>query len=134
MEHRGPPDAGDRSGYHPLGRNPGDVWSIATHSRSSEHPAAFPEEFCVRPILAGCPRGGVVLDPFMGSGTVAVVARRLQRRFIGFDANPRFVRLAEKRLAGLGQESGAKGGQNHDGFSHSVRSNGEGDGSSSLAA
>ncbi len=99
--------------FHPLGRNPGDVWRIPTRSSPTGHPAAFPEELCERPILAGCPAGGVVLDPFMGSGTVAVVAKRLGRRFIGFEPNEEYLRAALGRLAaspgasGLGERKAA---------------------------
>jgi len=50
-------------------------------------------------ILAGCPPGGVVLDPFMGSGTTALVARKLGRRFVGSELNPDYVAIANKRLS-----------------------------------
>lgn len=62
------------------------------------HFAVYPEKLCEKPILAGCPRNGIVLDPFMGSGTTAVVARRLGRQFIGFELNPLYVALANARL------------------------------------
>src|SRR5207247_2185629 len=82
----------------PQGKNPGDNWEFSTRRSYGGHFASFPEQLCERPILVGCPRGGLVLDPFMGSGTTAVVARRLGRRFIGFELNLEYVRLAETRL------------------------------------
>ncbi|MCC6227738.1 MAG: site-specific DNA-methyltransferase [Phycisphaerales bacterium] len=89
-----------RRELNPKGKNPGDCWVIPTHgSRRYAHPAAFPEALLERPIKSGCPPGGVVLDPFMGSGTTAVVARRLGRRFIGFEANAEFAALARRRIA-----------------------------------
>lgn len=90
----------------PKGKNPGDCWEMPTQScrescRGQGHCAVFPEKLVERPIKAGCPPGGVVLDPFMGSGTTAVVARRLNRRFIGFELNPDYIRLARRRLRNL---------------------------------
>ena len=132
---------------HPLGKNPGDVWTIPTASFRGAHHAVFPERLVERPILAACPEkvcvgcgrpwrrtsvrpveltadhqedhssvigdlaqdcecpktvgttSGVVLDPFMGSGTTAVVAERLGRAWVGIELNPRFARLAEGRVA-----------------------------------
>jgi DNA modification methylase len=55
---------------------------------------------CERPILAGSPVGGIVLDPFIGSGTTALVARRLRRRFLGIDLVEEYVALARGRLRG----------------------------------
>ena len=51
------------------------------------------------PIMAGCPEGGVVLDPFMGSGTTGAVAKRHNRNFIGIELNPEYIELARKRIA-----------------------------------
>lgn len=93
---------------HPRGKNPDDVWSMHTENRpkrfiapgatSLGHFAPFPEELCERPIRASSPAGGIVLDPFMGSGTTAVVARRLKRRFLGVDLSAEYVSLAKQRL------------------------------------
>ncbi|NUQ09527.1 MAG: site-specific DNA-methyltransferase [Phycisphaerae bacterium] len=164
----------------PLGKNPGDCWSICTTPSSLGHFAVYPEALCERPIKAGCPaqvclkcgmpwlirsRGGgsafnirvrdvktgklkapdrrasaqevaayderayrleaketrvlgcscnagfgagIVLDPFIGSGTTAVVALRLGRHFIGFEANPDYVQMARQRLAkAAAREGGA---------------------------
>lgn len=49
-------------------------------------------------ILAGCPENGIVLDPFMGSGTTGIVARKFNRKYIGFELNPEYIQIADKRL------------------------------------
>ena len=67
-------------------------------SERVDHPTQKPLELIQRMILASCPNGGVVLDPFMGSGTTAVAALRLGRRFVGFEINPRYVAIARARL------------------------------------
>lgn len=83
------------------GRNKRCVWTITTGASKADHYAVFPEKLIETPILAGCPEGGIVLDPFMGSGTTAIVARRLSRKFIGIDLNPHYVKLAEDRIRAL---------------------------------
>lgn len=124
------------------GKNPGDLWSVATATDRLGHQATFPEALIERPLLATCPericeqcdrpwtrptrivsrqtnegvrhvrevgelercdcfapaRPGVVLDPFMGTGTTAVVAERLGRDWLGVELNPTFTKLAEARL------------------------------------
>jgi DNA modification methylase len=72
---------------------------IVPNAASTGHFAPFPEELCERPIMASSPPGGIVLDPFMGSGTTAVVARRLGRRFLGIDLSGEYVDLAKQRLS-----------------------------------
>lgn len=79
-------------------RNCRDVWSISTSPYKGAHFATFPVELIVPCILAGSPAGGVVLDPFFGSGTTGVAALRLNRSFIGIDINPNFCRLADERI------------------------------------
>jgi site-specific DNA-methyltransferase (adenine-specific) len=121
---------------HPLGKNPGDVWSLATASYRGAHHAVFPLALTLRPIEATCPerrcshcrapwlsqtiRGlgatalkgtlepscdckagfepGVVLDPFIGSGTTAIGAERLERRWIGVEINGEFAEQARNRI------------------------------------
>jgi len=123
---------------HPLGKNPGDVWTIPTAAYRGAHFATFPEALIERPLLATCPervcracgtawrrarimqrlgsialhgelrkscscgdrawQPGVVLDPFMGAGTVGVVASRLHRRWVGIELNPDFAALARERI------------------------------------
>ena len=80
-------------------RNKRDVWHIATAQFREAHYATFPPEL-IRPcILAGCPRGGLVLDPFFGSGTTGVVALQEERDFLGIELNPEYVALADRRIA-----------------------------------
>jgi site-specific DNA-methyltransferase (adenine-specific) len=62
------------------------------------HFAVFPEPLVETCLLAGCPPGGIVLDPFLGSGTTAVVAQRLERNFIGIDCVREYCQMARKRL------------------------------------
>lgn len=81
-----------------LVRNKRDVWAVNTKPCKEAHFAVFPEELIAPCILAGCVEGGVVLDPFMGSGTTAIVARKLGRRYLGCELNPDYVSIAERRL------------------------------------
>jgi DNA invertase Pin-like site-specific DNA recombinase len=85
---------GRRHAAHPRGRNPGDVWSIPTRPYRGPHFAAFPIDIPLRAIAAGCPPGGMVLDPFCGTGTTGLAARQLGRRFTGIDLSPEFAALA----------------------------------------
>jgi DNA modification methylase len=122
---------------HPLGKNPGDVWTMPTANYRGAHFATFPLELIRRPLLATCPervcvrcgapwehaereidgrmlsigglqpactcradwRPGVVLDPFMGAGTVAVAAEAHGRDWLGIELNPAYAALAERRIA-----------------------------------
>jgi DNA modification methylase len=79
-------------------RNKRDVWTVATFPYKEAHFATFPPKLIEPCILAGCPPGGVVLDPFCGSGTTGVVALRHQRDFIGIELNPDYITLINKRL------------------------------------
>ncbi|PVB05069.1 site-specific DNA-methyltransferase [Mycobacteroides abscessus] len=121
---------------HPLGKNPGDVWMIASSGYRSQHHATFPTALAQRMIAAGCPEArcqscrlpwkrrviralgtvatraalaptcqcanspepGIVLDPFMGSGTTAVAAEKLNRDWLGIELNSDFARLARTRI------------------------------------
>lgn len=82
-------------------RNRRSVWTVATIPYPEAHFATFPPKLVEPCVLAGCPAGGVVLDPFAGSGTTLEVALRLGRDAIGIELNPDYVRLAEKRLASV---------------------------------
>lgn len=118
---------------HPLGKNPGDCWTIAPHASRGPHPATFPEELVRRPLLATCPSRvcascgapwrpltavagpgpgcdcgaghlpGLALDPFAGTGTVAAVAQRYGRDWLGIELNAEYAQLARERL-GTGDE------------------------------
>ena len=85
---------------HPLGRNPGDVWAIPTRPYNGPHFAAYPIDLPLRCIAAGCKPGGIVLDPFTGSGTTGLAAVQLGRRFTGIELSADFARLAAGRLSG----------------------------------
>ena len=82
-------------------RNKRCVWTITTHSFKEAHFATYPEKLCEIPIKAGCPVGGVVLDPFFGAGTTGVVAKKLGRDFIGIELNPEYIKIAEARIKAI---------------------------------
>lgn len=82
----------------PSDRNKRTVWEIATQPYSEAHFATYPEKLVEPCILAGCPQGGVVLDPFLGSGTTLAVAQRLGRKGVGTELNTDYIQLAIKRL------------------------------------
>lgn len=82
-------------------KNRRDVWSIPTGGFKCEHIAVFPERLVEPCILAGSPEGGVVLDPFAGSGTTGAVAKRLGRDFVGVEINPQYRRMAIDRIAAV---------------------------------
>lgn len=89
--------------YHPLGSKPGDVWDIIpedTQNRAG-HFAPYPEDLCRVPILSTCPVGGVVLDPFCGTGTTNLVAFRMERKSIGIDLSVEYLEHARKRSSFL---------------------------------
>ncbi|MFO7906515.1 MAG: site-specific DNA-methyltransferase [Pirellulaceae bacterium] len=88
--------------FHPKGRNKRTVWSIPLSKFRDAHFAVFPEPLVETCVLAGCPPGGVVLDPFLGSGTVVLVARRLNRDFVGIDCVQGYCDMARKRLESAG--------------------------------
>ena len=90
----------DKSGGFPTtreGRNRRSVWTVSTSPTTAAHFATMPEEVAEIAILAGCPVGGVVLDPFMGTGTTLRVAERFGRDCIGIDLQPEYVAMAERR-------------------------------------
>lgn len=83
-------------------RNRRSVWTIPTRPYSGAHFAVMPSALVRLCILAGCPEGGTVLDPFFGSGTVGQVAERLGRRWIGIELNPEYAELADERTSQTG--------------------------------
>lgn len=83
----------------PPDRNKRDVWTVTTKPFSGAHFATFPPDLIEPMILAGCPVGGVVYDPFMGAGTTALVARDNGRNYIGSELNPAYVDIARERLS-----------------------------------
>ena len=89
-----PPECAIYSGL----RNLRDVWSIHTEPTPEAHYATFPEKLVEPCVKAGCPLGGVILDPFAGTGTVGRVARKHGREFIGIELNLESVKIAANRL------------------------------------
>lgn len=81
-------------------RNKRDVWTINTGGFKGAHYAVFPERLVEPCILAGCPEGGTILDPFTGSGTTGMAAKRLRRNFVGVELNPKYWQMAVDRIAG----------------------------------
>lgn len=97
--------------YHedgfPENRNKRSVWTVTTKPYSEAHFATYPPDLIVDCIKAGCPEGGIVLDPFMGAGTTAMVARKLNRNYVGFELNPEYIKIAQNRIHNeLGMFSG----------------------------
>ena len=108
----GTPEAGKNGGsqnlhdarwdqaFHPKGRNKRTVWQVSLSKFRGAHFAVFPEALIEPCIKAGCPAGGVVLDPFFGSGTSGLVAVKNNRQFIGIDINKEYCGIAAKRIFG----------------------------------
>ncbi len=84
--------------FHPEGRNKRTVWSVPLSKFRDAHFAVFPECLVETCVLAGSPASGVVLDPFFGSGTTGVVARRLGRSYVGIERVPEYYEMARQRL------------------------------------
>ncbi len=84
--------------FHPKGRNKRTVWSIPLSKFREAHFAVFPESLAETCILASCPVGGLVLDPFLGSGTTAIVAKRLGRDYVGIDCVADYCEMARRRI------------------------------------
>lgn len=84
----------------PEKRNKRSVWTVNTKPFKEAHFAVFPEALIEPMVLAGCPKEGVVLDPFAGSGTTGVVAKKNGRDFVGIELNKEYVDMAEERING----------------------------------
>lgn len=98
---------GDNKGEltcNPLGKNPGDIWIFQNvkhnHEEQTIHPAQFPEDLISRIILCSTEPGDVVIDPYMGTGTVAVVASDHERHFGGAELDSKYHAVALRRLSG----------------------------------
>jgi DNA modification methylase len=94
-----PLGAGPREWNNPQGRNKRTVWTIATSPYKEAHFATFPPALVEPCILAGSRPGDVVLDPFMGAGTVGMVAKQHKRHYLGIELNASYITMAEKRIA-----------------------------------
>jgi len=104
---------GDNKGEftcHPDGKNPGDIWLFRNvkhnHEEQTIHPCQFPEDMVARVILSTTNPGDLVLDPYMGAGTVAVVARDTNRHYLGAELDKEYHALSEWRLSGEPDENG----------------------------
>lgn len=95
---------------NPDGKNPGDIWIFRNvkhnHEEQTIHPCQFPEDLIARIVLSTTVPGAVVLDPYMGAGTVAVVARDHGRHYIGAELEPRYHSVALRRLSGAPDDQG----------------------------
>lgn len=96
-DHSGCYDADGNCLNNPLGKNPGDVWQINTQPYSEAHFAVFPLKLVEKPILAGCQKGGMVLDMFGGSGTVAEFCRHNERECTIIELNDEYKSLIKER-------------------------------------
>ena len=86
---------------NPKGKNPGsvsDFWDIPTKPNKDKHYAQYSDSLISKPIIAGCPEGGIIYDPFMGSGSTADAAIRANRQFIGSEASKEYYDLCSKRI------------------------------------
>lgn len=104
---------GDKKGQlscNPEGKNPGDIWLFRNvkhnHEEQTIHPCQFPEDMLHRIILSTTEKGGVVLDPYMGAGSVAVAARDSGRHFVGAEIEEKYHKVAMRRLSGEPDENG----------------------------
>jgi len=94
------PTVGQGERVEANGRNKRSVWTVATKPFKEAHFATFPPALIEPCILAGCPEGGTVLDPFGGAGTTGLVADRCQRDAILIELNPDYASMAERRIKG----------------------------------
>lgn len=79
-------------------RNKRDVWQVGVSRYRGAHFATFPEKLIEPCILAGTPKGGIVIDPFFGAGTTGVVALKNSRKYIGIEINPNYAEIAKRRI------------------------------------
>ena len=90
-----------KSGKCPM-RPEFDVWDIPSVTYKGAHFAVYPPELIEKPILSCCPVGGIVVDPFMGSGTTGEVAKLNDRKYIGFELNEEYAILSQERISKVG--------------------------------
>lgn len=92
-------------------KNKRSVWHVPVNSYKEAHFATYPEKLIVPCILAGCPEGGIILDPFFGSGTTGAVAIKYNCNYVGVELNPEYIKIAEKRLLQQKEDYGLLAGQ-----------------------
>ena len=76
----------------------GNVWEVAIAQNKTKHPAVYPQQLVEKHILSWSDEGDLILDPFVGSGTTAIVAKRMNRKYIGIEINPEYVDICQERL------------------------------------
>jgi len=86
----------DNEEVYPV-RNKRSVWTVTTKPYKGAHFATFPQELIIDCIKAGCPPGGIVLDPFSGANTTGITARKLGRNYISIELNPKYIALSKAR-------------------------------------
>ncbi len=94
-------EGGESDNLNTSGKNPGDVsdfWDIPTQPSSAKHYATFNTDLIDKPIVAGCPEGGIILDPFCGTGTTLIRGLQLNRQVIGIDGSKEYCEIAENRI------------------------------------
>ncbi len=82
-------------------RNKRDVWNVNIKPCKEAHFATFPDTLIEPCVLAGCPEGGIILDPFMGAGTTGIVSKRNNRNYVGIELNPNYIQIAENRIKNM---------------------------------
>jgi DNA modification methylase len=91
---------------NPNGKNKRTTWSINTKPYKEAHFAVYPEKLCETPIMAGCPDGGVVIDPFAGAGTTGLVAEKQGKNSILIELNSEYCKIIKNRLDTLNDKDG----------------------------
>jgi DNA modification methylase len=87
--------------FNPKGKNPGsvsDFWDVTTKASTDQHFASYNTDLIKKPILAGCPEGGLIYDPFMGTGTTAMAALRANRNFVGSEMSTEYIKICEQNI------------------------------------
>ncbi|MFO1530726.1 MAG: site-specific DNA-methyltransferase [Kiritimatiellia bacterium] len=104
---------GDKRGQfscNPSGKNPGDIWAFRNvkhnHEEQTIHPCQFPEDLIARVVLSTTVENDVVYDPYMGTGTVAVVARDEGRQYLGAEIDDRYYEVCQRRISGRPNDCG----------------------------
>ncbi|MBC2716052.1 MAG: site-specific DNA-methyltransferase [Desulfobacteraceae bacterium] len=89
--------------YHPNGSKPRDLWDIIPEDTQKRkgHYAPYPVDLCRIPILATCPEGGIVIDPFVGTGTTTLTAMGFNRKSVGIDISDEYIQISQNRCVSL---------------------------------
>ena len=101
VDSMGKPGFGDDMYKQPHVRNKRSVWTVTTKPYKEAHFATFPPKLIEPCVKAGCPEGGIILDPFMGSGTTGMVAKQHGRDHLGIELNPEYIEMIQKRIGAV---------------------------------